>query len=480
MDGPRRTTGLVLLGTLALGLRIATVAVLWTGPDPSFSFEHGQIARHLLDGRGFSTRFLGADGPTSQQAPFYPALLAGSYACFGVNTSASILAMEILQCLAGTALVLSVVWLGWSLAPGRPTVGWLAGLAAAIYPTHLYMVTHLQVVVWAALGLTLLLAVVVSPRWRGTLTGALLAGGLAGWLLLVDPILALTLPICALAFWLGEERRPWRLRFTWRPLGHLAAMAGVAALTIAPWLIRNRCVHGEFVFIKSTFSYALWQGNNPLSWGTDKVPKPISEAIRTEHNNTLADMNRALWDARHENCYIDDLVLTPSDYRRLAAVSEPERCRQLGRQACQFIASHPARYARLCLNRLRYFLLFDETNPKAANRLYRLSTVTWLVLGLVGLLASCGQWRRLWPTYAVFGTITLFHALVITSVRFRIPIEPLSMLWAASALAPMAVHVMPRPKVRVWRPAEQACDPLSQQHESDPPQWKSRVNRRAA
>ena len=31
----------------------------------------------------------------------------------------------------------------------------------------------------------------------------------------------------------------------------------------------------------------------------------------------------------------------------------------------------PGRYARLCLRRLRYFVLFDETNPKTRSTVYR-------------------------------------------------------------------------------------------------------------
>jgi hypothetical protein len=480
MDGSRRTAGLVLLGAIALGLRIATVLVLWTGPGKSLTYEHGQIAENLLDGRGFCTSFLGAEGPTSQQAPFYPVLLAAFYGCFGIGTPAALLAVQLLQCLAGTALVLVVVWLGWSLVPDRRGVGWLAGIGAAVYPTHLYMVTHFQVAVWAGLGLTLLLAVVISPRWRASGGGALLAGCLAGVLLLVEPILVLALPVCAAVFWLGEGRGSWSARFGWQPLGRLALMAGVAALVIAPWLIRNRRVYGEFVFVKSTLGYAFWQGNNPISWGTDKVPKASSEELRNRHGDTLSDMNRALWEARHENLYIDSLLLGPSDYRRLAALSEPERCRLLGQQARQFVSQHPRHYARLCLQRLRYFLLFDETNPKASNRLYRLSTVTWLVLALVGLAASYRRWRAFWPTYAIFALVTLFHTLVIVSARFRIPIEPLSMVWAALALAPLAVHVQRRPEIQVWRPGQRAQDPLEQERTREGSQRKPLDDRRAA
>ena len=187
-----RRIGLGVLAGLALALRVWLVfALTTTEATERLSYEHGRIAENLLAGRGFSIEFLGAEGPTSQQAPFYPLLLAVAYGCLGVETPAAILAVQLLQCVAGTGLVLLVVWLGWSLVPDRPGAGWLAGVGAAVYPTHVYMVTHLQVVLWAALVLTAFLGVTVSPRWRASWRGAALAGILAGLLLLVEPILAL-------------------------------------------------------------------------------------------------------------------------------------------------------------------------------------------------------------------------------------------------------------------------------------------------
>jgi len=479
----RKTIGLAVLAGLALGLRVWLVLALVGDHARPLGYEHGRIAENLLRGKGFAIEFLGTEGPTSQQAPFYPLLLAADYWCFGIDTPQSILAMQLLQCLAGTALVLAVVWLGWGLVPERRAIGWMAGVLAAIYPTHVYMVTHLQVALWAALLLTLLVAVVVSPRWQATWAGAALAGCLSGMLLLVEPILALALPILAAAVFLQEggatpsragllagrqessRHAPRAVRrcgygigsvpatlartargaclLLWLRLGRVTLMAGLAAAVIAPWLARNYAVHGEFVFIKSTFGYAFWQGNNPSSWGTDKIPKPSAEVIRRQHDGTLAGMDRALWEARHETLYIDDVLLKPTGYRQFAGLSEPERSRLLGREAWEYVRAHPGQYAKLCLQRLRYFLLFDETNPKAANPVYRAATVAWLVLAGVGLWLSRRDWRRLWPTYAIFAAVTLFHAMTIVSARFRIPIEPLSLVWAAYTLAPIAERFMP-------------------------------------
>jgi hypothetical protein len=167
-----------------------------------------------------------------------------------------------------------------------------------------------------------------------------------------------------------------------------------------------------------------------------------------------------MWEARHETLYIDDVLLAPGGYREFAGLSEPERSRLLFSRAWDFIRHEPGRYFRLCARRLRYFLLFDETNPKAANRVYRIATATWLVLVFTGSLALAGQWRRLWPTWAMFAIIALFHALTIVSARFRIPIEPISFVWAAGAVAPLIDRLMVAPWVR-WRmsrPEESADD----------------------
>ncbi len=495
MNVSRKTIRLLALVCLALGLRVAVVAALWTDHARPLSYEHGRIAENLLAGRGFSIMFLGVEGPTSQQAPFYPTLLAAAYGLFGVGSPGAVLAIQLLQCMAGTGLVLAVVWLGHSLAPDEPSVGWVAGIGAAIYPTHLYMVTHLQVVLWAALLLTLLLAVAASSRFRGRWTGAVLAGCLAGAILLVEPILALALPICAIVFWLGEGAKNadetrwlarggvwgrWKCRFGWGPIGRLALMASVAATMIAPWTARNYAVHGEFVFIKSTFGYAFWQGNNPHSWGTDKVPKASSETIRLEHDGTPASIDRALWEARHETNYIDDVALRPSGYREFVGLSEPQRSRLLGGRAARFVRENPARYGQLCLNRLRYFLLFDDTNPKAANRLYRLSTVVWLALALVGLLATLDRFRRLWPTYAIFGLVMAFHVLVITSVRFRIPLEGLSFIWIGAAMGPLLGRCFRVRRPGIQASEERASDESGRNHVLRGPHWDHDERRRAA
>jgi hypothetical protein len=211
-----------------------------------------------------------------------------------------------------------------------------------------------------------------------------------------------------------------------------------AAVVLAPWIVRNWFVHGEFVFIKSTFGYAFWQGNNPISWGTDKVPKATAERFLAERSAGLRGLEAAMWEARHETLYIDDVLLKPTGYAEFQGLSEPARSRLLFDRALGFVRANPSDYVALCAQRLRYFLLFDETNPKTKNVVYRAATLLLLTLAVLGLVAGRRHWRALAPTLLVFGSVALFHTLTITSARFRIPVEPIAILWAAMAVTAMA------------------------------------------
>ncbi len=422
----------VVIGLIALAIAARAGAVLVLGSHlvPRSTYEHGEIAANLLAGRGFSVRYLGADGPTSQQAPAYPILVAAAYALGGVGTPRALLILELGQAVLGGLLVGAVAMLAAEVLPGRRSVATLAGLIVAVHPTLVYAATHVQV---ASLACALL-AASLAWAYRAGRTGkggdAIAAGVWLGLLALSDPILALSAPGMAWAILMGGGG-------DWRRSSGLVARVGLTAmLCVAPWVARNARVHGEFVPIKSSFGYAFWQGNCALSEGTDKVVRPsVERALGRTSSGGLRDLNARLWEARHEAGYIDDIALTRADYRELGALTEPARSRLLFRRALADLRAEPGRYPRLCLRRLRYFVFFDETNPKARSLVYRgghLALTLGAALGLI--LAGPLARRRLGPTLLTAALIAAFHALTIVSARFHLPIEPLMALWAASGL----------------------------------------------
>ena len=92
-----------MLGCLALGLRVWTVA---------------------------------SDTPDRTSPPVV-SMVAGTSpagAAFQPTGGAIRKIVQLLQCLLGIATVFALVWLGWSLLPDEPSVGWTAALGLAVYP----------------------------------------------------------------------------------------------------------------------------------------------------------------------------------------------------------------------------------------------------------------------------------------------------------------------------------------------------------
>ncbi|MFO0960585.1 MAG: hypothetical protein U0800_24645 [Isosphaeraceae bacterium] len=455
------SAGLIALAIVA---RASAVLLLQSHTIERSTYEHGEIAANLLAGKGFSVKFLGADGPTSQQAPLYPFVVAGAYALGGVGTPRSLLILELGQAALGGVLVAMVMAMSRVAMPERPRAAWLAGGLVAIHPTLVYAATHVQV---ASIAVVLLAA----AFWAAYRTGAfglrrdaILAGFLLGLTALTDPILALSAPGIA---WVisrvalvacppvrQESGRPFVPSLlvprtggqatSATRIGLIALVGATAALTVSPWIVRNYRVHGELVWIKSSFGYAFWQGNCALSEGTDKVVRASVERRLAASGSGWKDWNRSLWAARHDAGYLDDIALTADDYRELSALREPERSRRLAGRALDDLAAEPGRYAQLCLRRLRYFVLWDDTNPKARSLIYRASHLGLTILALAGWLAMGAAGRKKWaPTALTAALIALFHTLTIVSARFHLPIEPFLALWAAGGLARLGEISLP-------------------------------------
>ena len=439
----RNILSIALIGWVAFAVRLAAVLALGSFRLDHVSYEHGQIARNMVEGRGFTIRWMGAEGPTSQQAPVYPTLVAGFYWLFGPETPAAHRAIQVVQCLFGAIMAMGVVGLAKELLPRLAHLGWLAGLGAAIYPTLVYSATQIQVASLATMLVVLVMWLAVRSARTNSMTLAACCGVTGGLVVLTDPILTLAVLValgCICRFCAGHKVWGYPMPVGQKHWGYQAALVlGIAASITVPLILRNYHVHGELVFVKSTFGYAFWQGNHPRSFGTDKIPLLRAASVPGPAPLSIRALEQSLWKTRLvDTLYIDDAVLSNERIAELGLLSEPERSRALKREAMEFIRADPRHYFRLCLQRLRFFLLFDETNPKAQVRVYRLSHLGLQVAACLGLWLTRRDWRALWPTYMLFAGITLFHMVTIVSARFHIPLEPIQILWGGAGLAELS------------------------------------------
>lgn len=422
---------------VAILARVAAVIVL-IGFDASgvYAYEHGEIARNLIDGRGFSVRLLGTWGLTSQQAPVVPFLLAGCYAIAGAGTSAAHHLFFAIQAVEGGILAAVTMALAARFF-GRSGWAILAGLGAALYPPLVYSATHIQVVSTATVLLVWVFVALYDFREFRKPKDAILAGAIMGLLALTDPILALA-GVGATLAWLAVDRPKSRseaisLARAW------CLLVVVSVVVLAPWSIRNWRVHGRPVFVKSTFGYAFWQGNNRLSSGTDKVIRESAEVTLAESSGGFSRLHDQLWRARHQAGCVDDIALNADQKQELGRLPEVERSAELLRRARAELAAEPGRYSKLCLRRLKYYLWFDETNPKTATAFYRIPHAA-LSLGAIAGLLLMGQAPRRKFAFIVISFVlnAAFHAFTITAPRFHLPWEPAMIIWSVAGVRPAA------------------------------------------
>lgn len=408
--------------------------------------EHRSIAGNLARGYGFRYNFYGdptAPDLTSQQAPWVPSVLALCYLTWGVESRAAFVAMQWLQCLVGSATCVVLASYAASAVPRagatHPTlVAWAVGIAAALYPPLIVSCLHIQALVWNLAWLALLLwserpsgdthhsingFVFVIAATCGLLTDPILAAVIASLLLLqIRDNWSRFAALSRGRRLVGSARRP-------------ALLAAGIALGIAPWMARNLMVHGRLVFVKDSLAYVFWQGNNLHSQGTDKllVAEANVAALRSSGWPPWQADQMALH-IRGQAVSVDSCLSAQFRAELYTLPNEMARMDRFAEMAWRIPWEQPGLYLRQCARRLGYWLWFDRTNPRSFLWHYRLGYIVLLLLAAPGFWL-CRPIHPWLPVATAMLALTVVHVMIITSARFRIPMEMLLLFPAGMSLA---------------------------------------------
>lgn len=374
--------------------------------------EIGRIAASVARGRGFSSPYWTVTGPTAEQPPLFPYLLAGVFKLFGVFTTASAFVILSIDCLF-SALTSVFVFLTAKKVFGA-TVGVLAGWVWVFWPSAAFTpVTHLwndslsallfSVAFWVTLRLE-------TSEKIGTWVGLGLLWGVAG---LTNPALLAPMPFLFawVCFRRRNQKRPW--------VSGMMGAALIFALTLLPWFVRNYRTFGGRVFLIDDFGLELHIGNHPGATPTHAGP------------GLFPTESQAEW----------------REYQRLG---ETAYMAAKQRQALAYIEGHPVTYARLCLGRFGEFWIWTGKGVLFARILGRFggNLVYFLLpaLGVIGLFVAFreGNSQSL-PFLLTLCTFPLVYMATAVDPRFRHPIEP-----ALVILGTYAVTSATR-RVRGWR-----------------------------
>ena len=204
----------------------------------------------------------------------------------------------------------------------------------------------------------------------------------------------------------------WIADRNWRAFLMGTVLAGLtAALLFAPWAYRSIALFDRFVLVSANGGVNLWMGNNPESTGG----------------------YMALPDKSFPN--------------------EVDRDHYYGREALNFIRSHPVDYAKLSLKRAittygRETIgvvwndkgLSSKYSDRSLLWLKRISSTYWWMLIIAGFVGITLVIRRrlaqaLWPLLAAFAYLAAFPILTVGMDRYHVPVDPMLAVFAACALA---------------------------------------------
>ncbi len=338
------------------------------------------------------------------RAPGYPFFLAA--ATFG--RPGSIARAKIATAFVGSLAVPLIVLLSVRIFRRRG-VALATGAAAALHPAFLWNSADVQS---EPLFMTLLLAsgfllLVATDRPSSSLA---IGAGVALALAALTRTTALAL-VPLLAAPLFDRRWPLRART------HLVAAAVLGfAVALAPWIVRNRIVFGEFVPITDASGNVFYQGNS------DWAVRFFRIRSREEYFRWVEDLHR-------------DLARQTEELRRQGKTSPSERSRAFLSKAIEERRADPGSWAPLLARKAWEWLRPYPTPwfwPPVVVVVIGLEYLVLDFFAVIGLANAPRPGVRafvLWVLAVSFAT----HVLILVVWRYRMPYwDPVLVLYGVA------------------------------------------------
>ena len=397
---------MVLVGLLAREVAILvghTYRISRLEGSFGFGWETGRIARSIALAHGFSSPFVEGTGPTAWLAPVYPYLLAGVFKIFGVYTTASAITILSINSVFSALTIIPIFHIARRTFGIR--AGWWSGWLAALFPYAWYWAIKWA---WETSLATLLLASVFllslrmagitwveENKWEAVPAAGwrewALFGLLWGLIALVNPSLLLWLPFAGM----------WLLMVQLRSgsASHALAQGLISGLifiaVLSPWVVRNERVFHRFIPVRGNFWVELRLGNAEDAVGLWRF-----------------------WAHPSSN------VLELAKYKQMGEVAYVQMKK---REVLDFIRTHRAMFAKLCVRRAVFFWYGTprDTGTAVLTESRNLGFLLSSILAFAGLWA---MWQRLNPATFLFASLLFAAPLVyyftFPHPRYRAPIEP--------------------------------------------------------
>jgi hypothetical protein len=382
--------------------------------------------------------FTPPDAPTAHWSFLESLLVAGVYVVAGVHP----LAARLMHAVLGGILL---PWLTYRLARRmfRGQMGEaLPLLSAALSAIYFYFVLYAATIMTETLYVAALLwslerALAANERLRLSARANLglnfslgLSLGIAT--LFRQSILPWVVVLFAWLLWIGYRQGVLR-----HALITVVTSTIVLILCILPFTIRNYRVYDQFLLLNSNAGYALYSAQHPMH-GTsfqEFAAAPLPQDLAGE------GLNEAQWD------------------------------RELMRRGIGFVLAEPGRYLLLSLSRIPdYFEFWPTRDTTLLNNIGRTGSFglflpfmlygIWLALRQAGPGRSGRSWVEFSTTplalvllFVVF--YSLMHVFTWAMPRYRLPVDAVSLIFAAMAIAELWARMRARLGARTGVPVRE-------------------------
>jgi hypothetical protein len=425
------TLWLAAIILLAVLLRVG--AALYMGdqvqvlPGIHDQVTYDTLAQNVAAGRGFSfetdwwpaTR---AGEPTAHWSFLYTGFLAAVYGLVGHHP----LAARLLQAFAAGILL---PWLLFKLGKrmGSARLGLIAAGISAVYIYFFYYAAALMTETFFMIALLISILLTIDfaqqPSWK---SGAWLGLALGVGILLRQTMLLLAPFLVGWIIWYRRGKIGGHIggqmggqivgQYGWR---YFLAVFGIMAALIAPFTIRNYLAFNQFVLLNTNSGFVFFWANHPIHGRNFKSILPPEDPSYQE--------------------------LIPAE---LQGLNEAALDKALMARGIQFVLDDPLRYIMLSISRVRdYFLFWPRAESGLLSNISRVGSfglfLPFMLYGVIlalrpGKLEShfSGVIDR--GVHALVGIVLLVytgvHLLTWAYVRYRLPIDPLLITFAALGL----------------------------------------------
>lgn len=394
----------ILLIGLAIATRLAALRFVSNYAQP-WPWEAEVMAKYLVEQGTLAYDFyeLTPPRPTAFLPPIYPLFIAAIRWIAGPEYGFALQIAQIILSVVAVALIVSIA----RDLTGSARAGWIAGLLAAVYPVFVINAVQVNTVTLEVLLIEVFaLALLRWARDPGRLLWLAAAGLALGLLALTRGPALLIWPVVGVWLLLVYPAKGLHRRILW-----VGVFSALLIAPLVPWAIRNNAALGQPVTIATNGGVNFWIGHNPKADGEYAWPPEADPALAAQ----------------------------------AAALPEPERDALYYRLGWDYALSHPAEEIDLALRKLWYFLWFRPNLGSSYPNAGALQAIAQIALtgayGLVAIVAIAGLWltrreaRRLFVLYGLWAAYAASSVLYFAATRFRAPVEPFLIVFAAAGLA---------------------------------------------